>query len=283
MPPRTALLPFLSARGASPSAVSDRQLLAASPTSRLEGVLPFQWRLCEITGWRPETREGATFTRARVQTKVGTEDRAYLFGGLSRDLHSATTYLSFSPTKGIVSMQNPVYADSGGTGRFKWTVQSLGEPARRRYGHATCAWGERLVMVGGARMYSRETKQRECLGDVLIYSPQEDDWAEIVPEGTPLEPRRFHSACMVGNQLLVYGGLSSQEGYLSDITAINIGQSHEKAQRVCRWTQVYARGRRPGPLAYHTCQLVLLPERLRAPGLLSLSTLPECRSSKVKV
>ncbi len=232
--------------------------------------MPFRWRLCEITGWRPEAREGATLTRLRVQTRAGTEERAYLFGGLSRELYSAVDCLA--------------HDSQGG---FHWTHQSFSEPNKRRYGHAACAWEDRMLVVGGARMYSREAKHRECMSDVISYTPVSDEWTEIVPEGTPFEARRYHSVCMVGSQLVLYGGINGQQTYLADLQSLNIGRPNEKrselAGRLCRWAQVYTRGRRPGPLAYHSCQLVVHPERLRGQGTLSLSSLPDCRPSKIKV
>lgn len=56
----------------------------------------FLWRIGETQGWRPETREGATFTTIKIQknNNSGFEERAYLFGGLSRDLHYAIAYLT---------------------------------------------------------------------------------------------------------------------------------------------------------------------------------------------
>ena len=134
-------------------------------------------------------------------------------------------------------------------------------------------------------MYSREAKQRECLNDVAIYNPVEDELTEIVPDGSPFEPRRYHSACMVGSQLLIYGGINGQQTYLSDLLALNIGKQEKRGDlgRMCRWTQVYTRGNKPGNLAYHTCQLILHPDRYRTPGLISISSLPEIRGTKPKV
>ena len=169
---------------------------------------------------------------------------------------------------------------------YKWTMQSLGDPHRKRYGHAACSWEDQLLIIGGAKMYSKEAKQRECLNDVCMFNPATEEWIEVIPEGPPCEPRRYHSACMIGSQLLIYGGINGQNTYLSDLLAINIGKMHDKRAdlgRLCRWTQVYTRGHKPGPLAYHTCQLILHPDRYRFPGQISLSSLPEGRSPKPKV
>lgn len=63
--------------------------------------MPVRWKEYEIRGWRPEAREGATFTTLFVTGGVHgeSEERAYLFGGLSRDLHSAIAYLTFDISK----------------------------------------------------------------------------------------------------------------------------------------------------------------------------------------
>ena len=134
-------------------------------------------------------------------------------------------------------------------------------------------------------MYSKEAKQRECLNDVLIFNPERDEWTEIVPESLPCEPRRYHSSCVVGNQLVVHGGINGRQTYLSDLISINIGKNEKRTEfgKLCRWSTVYTKGHKPGGLANHTCQLVLHPDRYRSSGLLSLSYLPETRGGKPKV
>ena len=57
--------------------------------------MPQLIRECESHGWRPEVREGATLTTMPSQ-KIGNawiEERAYLFGGLSRDLFCSIAYV----------------------------------------------------------------------------------------------------------------------------------------------------------------------------------------------
>lgn len=135
-------------------------------------------------------------------------------------------------------------------------------------------------------MYSNEAKRRECLNDVIIYNPISDNWSAIVPEGIPFEPRRYHSACVVGRHLVVYGGVNWQQRYLSDLLALNIGSIPDIASENVnpyRWVAVRHRGETPGPLAYHSCQIVLHPDRYRVPSLISLTNLPEIKGQKSKV
>lgn len=58
---------------------------------------PVKWVEHDIRGDRPEAREGATLTSLYVLTENHgeQEERAYLFGGLSRDLHSDIEYVSY--------------------------------------------------------------------------------------------------------------------------------------------------------------------------------------------
>lgn len=62
--------------------------------NRSTTTMPNRWRDCYIHGRRPETREGGSFTTLFIPISPHVvEERAYLFGGLSRDLHSSLSYL----------------------------------------------------------------------------------------------------------------------------------------------------------------------------------------------
>ena len=64
--------------------------------SNMSVPMPIKWRDCDVRGWRPETREGATLTVVSISKLPGgvEEEKAYLFGGLSRDLHSTVACLT---------------------------------------------------------------------------------------------------------------------------------------------------------------------------------------------
>jgi hypothetical protein len=65
--------------------------------------MPVRWRECEVKGWRPEAREGATLTTLWVPKEKGPgyEERVYLYGGLSRDILCTIGYLTNNATKSI--------------------------------------------------------------------------------------------------------------------------------------------------------------------------------------
>ncbi len=162
-----------------------------------------------------------------------------------------------------------------------------GDELRKRYGHAACVWDNMLVVVGGSRHYNKETRRRNCLNDVIVYNPQENKWTELdCSEGPLLEHRRYHTACMVGRHLVVYGGIDSMERYLLDLMVVSLGKAVGGKELQCRsfkWIKVGNRGDKPGRLAYHTAQLVLNPERLRVQGQFDMFALPELKGVRTKV
>lgn len=162
----------------------------------------------------------------------------------------------------------------------------MGEDRLKRYGHAACAWENLLLIVGGSRHYNKETRRRNCLNDVQTYSPTENRWTELnCDAGSMFEHRRYHSACIVGRHLLVYGGIDSVERYLSDTMALTLGRASGKElkYREFKWFKVGCKGDKPGKRAFHTVQLILSPERYRIPGQFDLFALPEVKGFRSRV
>lgn len=128
-------------------------------------------------------------------------------------------------------------------------------------------------------MYSKETKRRECLNDVIIFNPADQQWTEIHPEGAHFDPRRYLSVCAIGRQLLVYGGINGSQKYASDLLVLNLTKPSDRPEDQTtngyRWMKMRPSGEGPGKLAYHACQLVLHPDRFRGP--ISLASLPDIR------
>jgi len=235
--------------------------------------MPIRWKELNIKGYRPETREGATFVNITFPKKNGggEEERAYLFGGLSRDLHGSIASLKYDPYKN----------------GYQWNIVYEGDADRKRYGHSCSIYEKSLVIVAGARMYNKEAKRRECRNDVSLFNLVTEEWTDIKPDGLMLEARRYHCSVVVGKYLLVHGGVNGHNNYLSDLMVLNLGAIQDKFgsehKNIYRWSAINTRGDKPGPIANHTCQLVVHPERLRTPGQISLTCLPELRSARSRV
>eukprot|EP01022_Parablepharisma_sp_SALTPOND_P011682 TRINITY_DN1492_c0_g2_i1.p1 TRINITY_DN1492_c0_g2~~TRINITY_DN1492_c0_g2_i1.p1 ORF type:complete len:660 (+),score=34.59 TRINITY_DN1492_c0_g2_i1:57-1982(+) len=210
---------------------------------------PFKWRSCEVKGARPETREGGSFTRVLVPiSPKNFEERAYLFAGLSRDLHATLHYIKPNPL---------------GRGHV-WEYVEQGEPSRKRYGHSACAWEYLIMIVGGSRLYNKETKRRDCLNDVLVYNTVSNHWDELRCDGL-FERRRYHTTCIVGKYMVANGGVNAEQQFLNDTMALYLGKFNDKdyAGKAYRWIKVHTKGASPPKVAYHTCQLVLNTDRLQ--------------------
>ena len=234
--------------------------------------MPFKWIECDVRGWRLETREGATFATVSVpKPGGGEEEKAFLFGGLSRDLHGTISTLTYNPDK-------ESYACS---------IVSEGDADKKRYGHTCTLYEKSLIIIGGARMYNKESKCRECRSDVFFYNTLTNKWAGISPAGASFEARRYHSAAIVGKHVLVYGGVNIKNTYLSDLMVLIVGALPDKRgeyRTFYRWSGILTRGEKPGPLANHSCQLVLHPERYKTPGLITITSLPDMwTASKTRV
>ncbi len=161
-----------------------------------------------------------------------------------------------------------------------------GDPLKKRYGHTTTLWDGKLVVVGGSKMYNRDMKRRECMNDIQIYDPVGNVWEEPIPNGAYFEPRRHHASCIVGNHMVVNGGLNDKDLYLNSTLAINIAGLVDKSneeQKAYRWVQLRTENQRPGNVAYHACQLVVSLERYKYIKLLSLTSLPDIRYGKGRV
>lgn len=169
---------------------------------------------------------------------------------------------------------------------YVWHKQAIGEEEKKRYGHTACVWENKIVFVGGSKMYSNDAKRRECLNDILIFNPYNLEWSKVHAEGSAFEPRRYHCTCIIGKHLLVYGGINWQQNYLADVMAINLAAQPDPLNENInpfRWIPIRFKGEKPGPLAYHSCQLILHPDRYRYGGQLSLTSLPEIRGKNSRV
>lgn len=235
-------------------------------------ALPYQCKECSVYGWRPETREGATLTTVPAHFWKGrwTEERTYMFGGLSRSLYSEVSHIT----------ANQYYNE------YTWTLHDKGKPEYKRYGHTADTFENRLVITGGARMFNRDQKRRECLGDVLVYNPDDNSWKELFNSGSYYEARRYHASCVFGNYLVVHGGLNERDKWLDSTCALSLSGLAEleaDPDRDFRWLNVNADNAGPGPLAYHTCNAVLDADHYRTARLIALTSMADNKSNQSKI
>lgn len=196
------------------------------------------WRLLPSDSWRPETREGA------AMASVG--DKVYLYGGASRSIYNDLWVL------------HSLYP--------RWVkTQPQGLPAESRMGHSLLQYQASLVTFGGVTAYNRGSQHRECLNSVKILQTEGLQWTHVEPSGVLVSMRRYHCAAMVGKHMLVQGGLSDKNSFLSDAAVLNM--------RSMKWKTLEMQGEGPGHIAFHTA-VAVYPADL-ATSALSLFRTPE--------
>jgi len=232
--------------------------------------MPSKFRMILVRGRRPETREGATLTKILVKYGPShSEERIYLFGGLSRDLLSTLSYFVYT-NQGIM---------------FHTLVED-GEDRRKRYGHAAVNWENMLMIIGGAKHYNKETKRRDCLNDIFVFNPADEQWTELRCEGVSFEFRRFHTAVLIGKHLIVYGGMNCNDKFMGDLLGLTLGRLSRSdwQKKSYKWFKVNTKGAvKPGKLAFHTAQLVLNSDRYRNPSNIDLYSLGDSKYTKSRV
>ena len=175
------------------------------------------WRLLPSDSWRPETREGA------AMASVG--DKVYLYGGASRSIYNDLWVL------------HSLYP--------RWVkTQPQGLPVERRMGHSLVQYQSSLVTFGGVTAYNRGSQHRECLNSVKTLHTESLQWSNIEPSGLLVSMRRYHCAAMVGKHMLIQGGLSEKNSFLSDAAVLNM--------RAMKWKTVEIQGTGPGHIAFHS-------------------------------
>jgi hypothetical protein len=116
---------------------------------------------------------------------------------------------------------------------------------------------ERLILFGGM------TAGQICVNDLLSLSIEEvfdidgeaylniGDWSTIETHGTPPSPRWCHSTCLVGQNMVVFGGwryasvVGTRHDFSSDVHIFNL-QSNT-------WTTIETTGISPRPRCQSPC------------------------------
>jgi Galactose oxidase, central domain len=112
-----------------------------------------------------------------------------------------------------------------------------------RYGHSFHAYRNFLVMFGGANTYNMKIKKRETFDDILLYDINKDRWLDplihrndeslcqhivtSVPQATQYDDnslsvasvpspfkRYAHASAILGNCLVIHGGIDGDENIL---------------------------------------------------------------------
>lgn len=81
---------------------------------------------------------------------------------------------------------------------------------------------QNLIIFGGQSNYNNTIKQRECLSDVRIYDPSNNNFTKARCSGEIPEPTANPAGCLYDKYLLVHGGTNSKSVYLSGLFLLDL-------------------------------------------------------------
>ena len=86
-----------------------------------------------------------------------------------------------------------------------------------------------------------------------------------------MQVRRNHVAEIIGNQMIIHGGINENEGMQNDTYLLNF--------KPLKWIELHINENTPGPyLAYH-CSCLVLPHHIRISSKLSVYRVPETKKN----
>jgi hypothetical protein len=208
-------------------------------------------------------------------------DKIYVFGGISHyllnDLHLFDIHkLAWnseeqkdndeeSITRGEDEQDNAQFAIDM-QGRF---INSVPDP---RFGHSVVRYKDTLILYGGEENFDTERKKRKLFNDIYYYHIHAKLWEQVPWREKVVYGRKYHAAVMIGQNMLVHGGIKPSNNVIDEMILFNITNN--------KWTDVQNVSNSPGQLAGHKLVLILENERLPYESSLSLRSLPKLTSIK---
>ena len=170
----------------------------SNKVQRVKNVI-FSWSSKRTYGNIPGGRVAATLT------SIGSD--FYLFGGQCGDRLNELKCLNYE--------------------RLSWStinpVKDMETPDPRD-GHTTLAFRHFLVVYGGAGAFNSALHTRTCSPLIHILDTTSLHWKIYKPLGRLPDPRRNHGACVLGNTMIIFGGINNNSDVLNDFQAVNLDQ-----------------------------------------------------------
>ena len=200
-----------------------------------------------------------------------------MFGGISHCLHNDLNIFDFKSKKWIKEEVKDTYKDDknpkekGAINLKTIFVDIQGKITHpnpeTRFGHSMVKFKNSFILYGGEEKYDTERKRRQLYNDVYYYHIQTNSWEKVPGRGKVIYGRKYHTATMIGKQMLVHGGINPFNKVIDETVCFDT--------TTLVWSDVPSIDSSPGALAGHTFTLVLHEERKFHPNSVSLDNLPK--------
>lgn len=124
---------------------------------------------------------------------------------------------------------------------WKWSlIEAVGIAPTRAY-HSATFFRNELYIFGG--VYPNPDPQPDgCSNDVFIFNPESESWYQPVTMGTKPKPRSGHSATLLGDRLVLFGGWDAPVCY-NDLHVLDLC--------LMEFTSPTVTGNPPSPRSWH--------------------------------
>ena len=140
-----------------------------------------------------------------------------------------------------------------------------------RYGHTAVLYKKEIYIFGGATDNTFIGRE-----DIVIYDIEKNKFKleEKTFNKLNFKWRRNHTAEIIGNHMVIYGGIDDDGNILDDLWALDLNLT-------LRWNHIDVKGPRQKPLSHHCSALVVSSEKKMHPqfNLFKFPDLPSGRTT----
>ena len=148
--------------------------------------------------------------------------------------------------------------------QLEWVKIPQKSPTNNRFGHTSVIYQNKIFLFGGRTKYGGAFVSP----GLEIFSLIENAFTNQDPEGNIFpEPRKNHIAELIGNHMLIHGGLNESNEILNDCYFLNLNQ--------LRWGVCFINRNTPSPRLYGHTSCLVLPKEYYQSHRLTIYSYPE--------
>ena len=157
--------------------------------------------------------------------------------------------------------------------KLEWNKITQNSQTNNRFGHTSIIYQNKIYLFGGRTKYGNSFVSP----GLEIFSLNDRNYINHDSEGGIIpEPRKNHIAELVGNQMLIHGGINENNQVVGDCYYLNLTQLKWGACPIIRTT--------PSPRLYGHSSVLVLPKEYYASNKLTIFNYPdvEFANSRIK-
>ena len=152
--------------------------------------------------------------------------------------------------------------------KLEWNKIHINGYPYNRYGHTGILYQNKIYFFGGKIKYQKNSMT--C--GLEVFSFADNQFTTPSPGKLVPEPRRNHIAELIGNQMLIYGGITNSNEVLNDCFILNFNP--------LKWYTCVISKYHPGPRLYGHTSCVVIPQYILKNHKFSIYSYPSIEPGK---